>query len=384
MDSNQINLLRKSNWNIYYGIVAEDKEIDSNIITAYLPEMMPNMEGNIGDYTDVEVANIFDEQADMDMDIKINTSNTFTCTFYNLITNRTDIPHVRKGEIVWVFQYADTDIYMWFPTGQSDHLRRLDTYRISVSGVSDKDKIYTSVGDDDSYVFEIDTLKKKAITIRTSDGDGEAFKYTIKIDSISNSITIQDDDNNEIKLESEIPRIRAINKSNTFVDLYDDNLLLAAPNDVTIKAGRQMLLKAPVGTINFDKTMVLNAAGMTMNGGNLSMNGGTLGLNGSVRIKELIAGPIQAVSYSSGGYPGGYPAPSTDLGEGAGNNPPASPSSPSDDGNRHASAWEQVSAAMSIIEQCLADINGAIGVGSAGGQVEQLGQSSLMPKNKGE
>jgi hypothetical protein len=381
MDIN--NDLRNSDWKTYMGIVAEDKVIDSNLLKVYIPEMLPHLTGSLSDNEGDETISYIDNDTQNTISSKVKTTNVITATFFNLITNRSDIPQLRKGEQVIIFQYADTDIYLWHPTGQKDHLRRLDTYRVSVSDQPDKDKIYDEI--DDAYIFEIDTLHKKTIVLKTSKADNEKYQYLIKIDSEARTIQIMDDGENEIILESDIPRIRSSNRSGTFVDLNGEDCIIGAPQDVIIKAGRQMLLKAPIGTINFDQTCSVTGAGIVLNGSNLVMSGGTVGLNGSVKIDSLVCGPVQATGYSTGGYGGCYSKPSTDLGSGSGDNPPAEPATPQSDGNRHSTAHEQIYPALQLIHDCLAQIDSQLLPLSPNyGNILTLGDESIMPQNKGE
>jgi hypothetical protein len=384
MDKKQINALRKSNWNVWIGIAAEDKTLNSNVLKIYVPEILPNMDGGVGDYTGKEACNIYDSKSEKKMSSSVKTTNVLTATYFNLSPNRSDIPNIRKGEEVWVLQYSDTDIYKWYPTAQFDHYRRLDTYRVAISGVSDKDVTCNTSSDEDVYMIEMDTLTKKAITISTSKKDEEKFRYIIKLDSEANTVTIMDDDGNEILLDSNVPRIRLLNKSKTFVDLNDKDLLLCAPQDITMKAGRQVLIKSPVGTINFDKTGSISGEGLVMSGDNVSFNGNTLGLNGAVKAESIVSGPIQSSGVSGGEYTEGYPKPSTDLTEGAGNNPAATPAVPSDAGNRHAAAQEQLHQALQIIQDSLNEIDGKIGLSTGYSQIVPLSSQSLMPNTKGE
>jgi hypothetical protein len=365
------------------GIVAEDKVIDSNLLKVYIPEMLPHLTGSLSDDEGREIISYIDNDTKNIINSKVTTTNVITATFFNLITNRSDIPQLRKGEQVIIFQYADTDVYLWHPTGQKDKLRRLDTYRISVSDQPDKDKEYDEI--DDAYIFEIDTLHKKTITIKTSDAANEKYKYLIKIDAKARTIQIMDDGENEILLESDTPRIRSSNRSGTFVDLNAEDCIIGAPQDVIIKAGRQMLLKAPVGTFNFDQTCSVSSPGISVSGSNVVMSGSTVGLQGSVKADSVVAGPIQASSYSTGGYGGCYSQPSTDLGSGSGENPPNDPATPSAGANRHAAAHEQVDPALAIIHDCLAQISSELlPLAADYSQILELSQSSLMPKTQGE
>jgi len=244
--------INKNKFEVNVGYVVEDKEYNSVLLKVYVPEFLPYSIAN-DDNTIKQKIKISDALRDnLEKELELNDSNMIVATYIDLFSNRSDPPDVRQGEQVLIVQYRDTDVYYWFSFGRDDNLRRLEHFKIAVS---DDTTIQKELNEDNTYFLEMDTLHKKSVRIRTSNSDGEEYRYLIQIDSIANTVTVNDDSGNEIFLDSNVPRIKIANRSNAFVDVNNVDVILGAPRDIIINAGRQLLITAPSMTTAIDGTI---------------------------------------------------------------------------------------------------------------------------------
>jgi hypothetical protein len=338
-------------WSIYIGIVAEDKGYTSRSIKVYPIELLPFMDGDVQDYTSKESVTIKDVVTGKSFTEKISTSNIINAEYFDLNTNRVSPPDVRKGEYVFIFRYQDTDQYYWYSMGRDDDLRKQEHLRLAIS---DSDETQKELSDDNTYFIELDTLHNKHILLHTSKADGEQYSYTIKIDSQTNKIHIMDDDENEILLDSNVPRIFMRNKRGSFIDINHDDIFVGAIRDLVLKAGRQILTNGPAISIISDGNTVIKVNDFQLNGNNISISGEVLGLNGPTKISDTLVVPhIQCESSSTGSVGSPYPKPDVNLENGKSVSPSYSPDHGSGGAdNRHCTAHEEISPALKIIQDC--------------------------------
>ena len=69
---------------------------------------------------------------------KIETSNSLMAEWLPLGSNRATAPNVRRGERVFLLQYADDDKYYWVTAGLDPHLRRRETVVFNISNTVDE------------------------------------------------------------------------------------------------------------------------------------------------------------------------------------------------------------------------------------------------------
>lgn len=162
---------------------------------------------------------------------KIETSNVIMAEWFPFSTNRVHPPNIRRGERVLLWQYADSDKYYWTSTGFDDNVRRLETIVLRASNSTDEtDKTITP---DNSYWVEMST-QHQHITLSTSKNNGEAFKYTFQIDTKSSRVTICDDANNFVEINSPEKRITLNNTDGTHIILDKTNMKIHANDTIDI------------------------------------------------------------------------------------------------------------------------------------------------------
>ena len=367
-----------SKFTVYLGIVLEDKDPYSRDIKVHLQEILPFLTGDVTPIVDKKQVS----GGDSGYTGKVETTNTIEAKYFGVHTNRRYPPDIRKNEQVLVLNYADSDTYYWLSLGRDDNLRKLERVNLSAS---DHPKPGDDLTDENTYYIELDTLFEKRIIIKTSNTDGEKYRYTLIFDAKKNQIILCDDADNEIIIESDIPRVRMRNRDGTVLDLAKKNMSLIVPEDYLLKVGRQAVFDIPALSIkntggsgatewdvtdlhmNSKKSVVLKAPAIE--------------LDGAVHAKTVVSGPMQSTGYSTGSDGGPYTGVSINKENGSGSAPSNSPNVGGGGGNnRHAAAWEQVAPALKLLAQCIEQLGGCSDVST----IIALADDSLMPLNRGE
>ena len=340
-------------FNFYLAIVLEDKLPNSEEIKVHIPELTPFVDGNVE--TQSNFVKVGDSSTNTFTNVEI--SNGVTAKYFSFITNRTYAPDVKKNEQVLVFRYGDAHNYYWVPLGRDDHLRRTERYTIRVS---DNLTVPQGLSDNNSYTLELDTKYKGHILLKTAKTTEEAFQYQIRIDTINSTVLICDDNNNNILLDSKIPRIKINNTNGSYVDVVKDNVNIVAPQDIILKADRQILINTPnitVANTDGDGASVINSKNMAINASSsMVVKSPSIGLDGSVVTDTILANHVQSAGYSTGGGVASrsivssydfrraakvpqYTSTEIDLYMGSGTNPDNQPRSGDGGSNRYCAAW---------------------------------------------
>lgn len=208
--------------------------------------------------------------------VKMETSNAIEAQWLPLATNRITPPNIRRGERVLLWQYGDTDKYYWTPTGLDEDVRRLETVVFRISNTIDEaDKTITP---DNSYWYEMSTHRKH-VTLSTSKSNGEAFKYTIQVDTENSRVTICDDIDNFIELSSAEKKITVCNSDDSYVVLDKKNIDINAKSTINITAPN----------VNIKATNAkISASSTSVEGGTASMSG-TYNVLGNVTFGKPVA-----------------------------------------------------------------------------------------------
>lgn len=213
------------------GIVAANKKLSSDLIEVVPMEDSPMLHGELTDNIEqFQAEGKSPEGESFNVDIKTTASIQARWLSYT-DTNRITPPDVRRGEMVAIYRFGDVDEYWWMTLKQDKKLRRLETVIFSFSNQREENK---EVDADSSYWFEIST-HGKYIHLHTSKNDKEPFKYDVQINTKVGCVTIQDDDNNYIFMNSRDRQIKLHNKDTSYVDIDKRVITIHAIDKVHVK-----------------------------------------------------------------------------------------------------------------------------------------------------
>lgn len=212
------------------GIVAANKKLSSDRIEVVPMEDSPMLSGELSD--NIEQYQAKGQSIDgesFDVDMKTTASIQARWLSYT-DTNRITSPDVRRGEMVAIYQFSDSDEYWWMTLKQDKTLRRLETVIYSFSNQRDENN---EVDANSSYWFEVST-HGKYIHLHTSKNDKEPFAYDVQINTKVGCVTITDDDDNWIFLDSKERQIKLHNKDNSFIDINKKKIHINAVDQVLV------------------------------------------------------------------------------------------------------------------------------------------------------
>lgn len=212
------------------GIVAANKLLSSHVIEVVPMESTSMVDGELTDNVEqYKAKGQSPEGESFDVDMKTTASVKATWLSYS-DTNRITSPDVRRGEIVSIYQFSDTDQYWWVTLQQDKKLRRLETVIYSFSNQSKENLIVDSSS---SYWVEFST-HKKLIHVHTSKNDGEPFIYDLQINAKEGCVTLKDDDGNYFFMDSKERHIKLRNKDDSFLDMNKRKIHINAIDEVLI------------------------------------------------------------------------------------------------------------------------------------------------------
>ena len=245
------------------GIVAEDKEKDSNDILVLPIEITPDMaDGAVSAVT--EPATISGQDATgNEYSVSVTFSNVLTAQWLPVGNhNRLSSPDLVKNEKVYLYRFADTDQYFWVPTNLNNEFRKTETVFYGWAAEADP-TIPLELGVN-IWLLEIST-DKGYFEFTTTQANGEKYTYSIKLDTTTGSnLMIIDSDENQVELNSEETRITLKNADETEVTLEKEELRAYAKTHVNLVS--EGTLNAEVSkavTIKCDDTVDAKIKGVT-------------------------------------------------------------------------------------------------------------------------
>lgn len=234
--------INETKFKIYsYGIVAENKEISSKEIMVTPIEISSMLDGEIKDNpTDLDTSGVDSNKQAYKTNIK--TNNCKPATWLPFGSNRVTAPDVRRGEPVLIWNYGGSDKYYWTQLGLRDDLRRLETAVYAFNGNPD---IGSKDFDPEDYYFLEVSTHSKQITLRTSNKNGEPFKYTCQFNTNDGVFTLADDTKNFFELNSKEVQMKMELNTGTKLHLDKMNFLLEAITEGKIKVGGTEMIFTP-------------------------------------------------------------------------------------------------------------------------------------------
>lgn len=198
-----------------WGIVAEDKKEEDNNCWITPIETIPFVDGDLTtDPTDYNIEGV--DKDNKPYVVKLKSSAAINAQWLPWNSNRITSPDLKQGELVILLKFGDVDRYYWVSTGMTDDMRRLETI---MWGISDEpDPSVDLVPYENVWTIEACT-RRKFFRLHTTKANGEPFAYTVEIDADYGKVTVMDDDNNHIFLDSAEQIIQAKNKHATEITI---------------------------------------------------------------------------------------------------------------------------------------------------------------------
>lgn len=236
------------------GVVAMDKDTDSDEIQVYLPLHFPEADGEVT--TTAETKNTATESPTGDASSSTTLqSNTVPAKWMALNTNRVTSPDVRVGSKVVVYKFQGTNKYLWTYFGMDGTLR-LETviYAFSASPKVDEN---TPVTPDNYYIFMISS-HKKMIQLVTGQGNGEPTSYVISLDTGQGQFGIVDGENNILSINSMEHAFSFINDEKSFLNIEKKDITLSCERNMLLKGKEKIDMQCTDLSIKADNSIKIN------------------------------------------------------------------------------------------------------------------------------
>lgn len=213
------------------GIVAENKLLSSKEVEVTPIEEMPMLDGELA-----PVATDYNAKAKDSLGSSYEDTVELTTTIKAKwlpigAANRISAPDVRRGEMVMLYKFGDTDKYFWTTLNEDLKLRKLETVIYAFSATNNE---AAEMNGNTFYFIEIST-HKRLITLHTSKDNGEPYGYDIQLDTGNGKLVITDDVGNYVLLDSAQTQIVLRNVDETTFDMKGPNLDVTVPETYTVK-----------------------------------------------------------------------------------------------------------------------------------------------------
>lgn len=197
------------------GIVAENKPRNGDFIMVSPVEKVTSSKGRLAETEHVYEVESLDVNGIVSKE-KVTGQSIIKAKWMPLSEgNRQTAPDVREGESVRLWKYGNASEYYWQTMYREPGIRRLETvlycYGNLPSGNTPWDK-------DSSYWHEVSTHDQH-LWWKTTQSNGEAYSYDIKLDTRNSNYTVHDNVGNIFLLDSQNTLIRMINADGSFVEL---------------------------------------------------------------------------------------------------------------------------------------------------------------------
>ena len=276
------------------GLVAANKELSSKFIEVSPIEILTMQDGELTDAgVEIEATTVDPLKGNVNSRIVVSkTINAEWLPFSN--TNRFTPPDVRRGELVEIYRYGDTDKYYWATFKNELNFRCLETVIYAFSATTKENK---EVNPDEYYFLELST-HKKSITFSTSAANGEACTYVFQLDTAEGKFILEDSIGNSILFDSVERNIKLTNESGTVIDMNKKDLTITVPGNTTINTTGDTTVTTE------GNTLVETTGNTTVNtSGDVSVT--TSGSNTIQGSQNTIIGPTAIVGPLTVGGAGG-------------------------------------------------------------------------------
>lgn len=231
------------------GVVAENKALNSEVIEVTPIEDFTMLDGEITADT-TQTTSSGQDASGQSYTTSVKTSNAIQARWIKTgAGNRMTAPDVRRGAVVMIYQYGDSDSYWWMTHKDDMHLRKLETVIWGFSGTKDEG---ATNDHSNMYYLEIST-HTGLVTFHTSSANGEFCEYDVQINTKDGNVQIADNKGNFFKLDTAAHQLRLENTDGSYLDITKQ--VMTGFTKDRIKLETQTLeFKAQTGTWNVDTT----------------------------------------------------------------------------------------------------------------------------------
>jgi hypothetical protein len=303
-----------------YGTAAENLALNSFELEITPLEHTPMVDGELT--TNAQSATVQGmDLSGAQYQSQMTSSGTIRATWLPLgQPNRMTPPNVRRGEEVVVYRFGDADKYYWNTARNDLTFRRLETVVWAISAVQTEG---TKCDQTNTYFVEFSSHKKTiTLSTSTSKANGEVTAYIITLDPGKGKLSIADDLDNEMFLDSTQNQWHIQNGDGSFFDMTKKIMSGMAADSISwqtkawsVNASDSIseqtnarTLKATTETITAETTH----NGDTIQNGNLALNGdlttapgndgtGKIEIAGQATLKGSldVEGPVEAVTINA-------------------------------------------------------------------------------------
>lgn len=216
--------------------------------------------------------------------------------------NRISAPDVQPNEEVMLYKYGNVDQYFWEEMGREPSLRRLEDVLYSFSNLSGG--VGKEAFDKDSSYWVRVSTRDKYVHIHTSDNDGEACTFDLKIDTGEGVIRLEDGLGNFMNWDA-VAGIHETNFNTQIIrrapHILDETETHTINTDSYYNNASQTIVETTVARISnslshIDNTLthLLNAAGTsTTDSPSITLTGDTdIGMNLTVALNIKLGGAL--------------------------------------------------------------------------------------------
>ena len=197
------------------GIVAENKPRNGDYIMVSPIEKVTSSKGRLADTENVYEVESLDVNGIVSKE-KLTGQSIIKAKWFPLSEgNRQTAPDVREGESVRLWKYGNTSEYYWQTMYREPGIRRLETVLYCYGNLPSGN---TPWNKESSYWHEVSTHDQH-LWWKTTQSNGEAYSYDIKLDTRNSTYTVHDNVGNIFLVDSQNTLIRHINADGSYVDL---------------------------------------------------------------------------------------------------------------------------------------------------------------------
>lgn len=214
-----------------YGIVAKNKDLDSDLIEVVPSEDSSYFDGELTDNIE-KIETEGKDHNDENYKNNVETTASIKAKWLSFVdTNRMSSPDVRRGEEVVIWRFGDSDQYWWTTLQQDKKLRRLETVIYGFSNLREEN---TEMKHDNMYWIEIST-HRKVIRLHTSKNDEEPFAWDIQLDTKKGTFTIDDNDGGYFFYDASKRHFKMHNKDQSYFEIDKKKAKIFTLDKVTIE-----------------------------------------------------------------------------------------------------------------------------------------------------